>query len=72
MARWSLCWLRGWVGRRFAVEEITYTAILEQATMLGMKLVSCAFDGEGMKPEALREACTRRKVSGVFPDADGA
>jgi DNA-binding transcriptional MocR family regulator len=53
-------------GKTIAVEEITYTAILEQGTMLGMKVVSCAFDGEGMKPQALREACTREEVSGVF------
>jgi DNA-binding transcriptional MocR family regulator len=53
-------------GKSLAVEEITYTAILEQGKMLGVKVVSCAYDGEGMKPEALREACTWGKVSGVF------
>ena len=53
-------------GKTIAVEEITYTAILEQGAMLGMKLVACAYDGEGMKPEALREACKRGEVSGVF------
>jgi len=53
-------------GKTIAVEEITYTAILEQGKMLGMTLVACAYDGEGMTPEALREACKREKVSGVF------
>jgi len=53
-------------GKTIAVEEITYTAILEQAGMLGMNLVACAYDGEGMMPEALRAACERGKVSGVF------
>jgi DNA-binding transcriptional MocR family regulator len=53
-------------GKTIAVEEITYTAMLEQGAMLGAKLVSCAFDGEGMTPEALRAACLREKVSGVF------
>jgi DNA-binding transcriptional MocR family regulator len=53
-------------GKTIAVEEITYTAIIEQAEMLGVKLVACAFDGEGMKPEALRAACESGKVSGVF------
>jgi DNA-binding transcriptional MocR family regulator len=53
-------------GKAVAVEEITYTAMLEQGQMLGIKVVSCAFDGEGMKPEALREACERETVSGVF------
>jgi DNA-binding transcriptional MocR family regulator len=53
-------------GKAVAVEAITYTAILEQAEMLGLKLVACAYDGEGMAPESLREACAREKVSGVF------
>jgi len=53
-------------GKTIAVEEITYTAILEQAGMLGMNLVACAYDGEGMMPEALRAVCERGKVSGVF------
>ena len=53
-------------GKALAVEEITYTAILEQGKMLGTKLVACAYDGEGMTPEALREACERETVSGVF------
>jgi DNA-binding transcriptional MocR family regulator len=53
-------------GKAVAVEEITYTAMLEQGQMLGIKVVSCAFDGEGMKPEALREACESETVSGVF------
>ena len=53
-------------GKAVAVEEITYTAMLEQGQMLGIKVVSCAFDSEGMKPEALREACEMGTVSGVF------
>jgi DNA-binding transcriptional MocR family regulator len=53
-------------GKTVAVEEITYTAMLEQGQMLGIKVVSCAFDSEGMKPEALREACEMGTVSGVF------
>jgi len=53
-------------GKAVAVEEITYTAILEQAAMLGIKLVACAFDSEGMRPEALRAACQSGALSGVF------
>jgi DNA-binding transcriptional MocR family regulator len=53
-------------GKTVAVEEITYTAMLEQGQMLGIKVVACAFDGEGMTPDALREACERETVSGVF------
>src|ERR1700722_18414189 len=53
-------------GKTVAVEEITYTAMLEQGQMLGIKVVSCAFDSGGMKPEALREGCEMGTVSGVF------
>jgi DNA-binding transcriptional MocR family regulator len=53
-------------GKTIAVEEITYTAVLEQGTMLGAKLLACAYDSEGMKPEALRTACERECVSAVF------
>jgi DNA-binding transcriptional MocR family regulator len=53
-------------GKTIAVEEITYTAIMEQAGMLGIRLVACAFDGEGMRPEALRAACEGGALSGVF------
>jgi DNA-binding transcriptional MocR family regulator len=53
-------------GRTLAVEDVTYTAILEQSKMLGVKLLACAFDSEGMKPEALLAACTQEKVTAVF------
>ncbi len=53
-------------GKAIAVEAITYTAVLEQSKMLGAKLVPCAYDGEGMTPEALRAACEAQKISAVF------
>jgi DNA-binding transcriptional MocR family regulator len=53
-------------GKTIAVEAITYTAVLEQAKMLGATLVPCAYDGEGMTPEALRVACEAQKISAVF------
>ena len=53
-------------GKTIAVEEITYTAMLEQGKMLGAKLVGCAYDGEGMKSEALRAVCERERVAAVF------
>jgi DNA-binding transcriptional MocR family regulator len=56
----------GLAGKTIAVEEITYTAILEQGKMLGAKLLGCAYDSEGLLPEALRSACESQKVSAVF------
>jgi DNA-binding transcriptional MocR family regulator len=53
-------------GKTIAVEEITYTAILEQGKMLGAKLLGCAYDSEGLLPEALRSACESQKISAVF------
>jgi DNA-binding transcriptional MocR family regulator len=53
-------------GKTIAVEEVTYTAILEQGKMLGVKLLACSYDGEGMKPAALRAACEREQVAAVF------
>ena len=53
-------------GKTIAVEEITYAAMLEQGKMLRAKLLPCAYDNEGMKPEALRVACEREPVAAVF------
>ena len=53
-------------GKNIAVEAITYTAVLEQSKMLGIQLAPCAYDSEGMTPEALRAACESQKISAVF------
>jgi DNA-binding transcriptional MocR family regulator len=53
-------------GKTLAVEEITYAAVLEQSKMLGIRLAPCAYDSEGMTPEALRAACEAQKISAVF------
>jgi len=53
-------------GKTLAVEAITYTAVLEQSKMLGIQLAPCAYDSEGMTPEALRAACESQKISAVF------
>ncbi len=53
-------------GKTLAVEAITYTAVLEQSKMLGIQLAPCAYDGEGITPEALRAACESQKISAVF------
>ncbi len=54
----------GLAGSTIAVEEVTYTGILEQARMLGSRLVGVAFDGEGMRADALREVCAREAADG--------
>jgi DNA-binding transcriptional MocR family regulator len=56
----------GLAGKTLAVDEITYTGILEQAKMLGCRLVGVAFDAQGMVPEALHAAC-QREAAGTSP-----
>ncbi len=56
----------GLSGKTIAVEEITYTAVIEQSKMLGARLLACRYDGEGMMPEDLRAACGRERVAAVF------
>jgi len=53
-------------GKTLAVEAITYTAVLDQSKMLGITPIPCAYDSEGMIPEALRSACEAQKISAVF------
>lgn len=58
-------------GKRVVVEEITYTGFVEQARMLGVELVACAMDAEGLRADSLREICAEgkkagRPVAGVF------
>jgi DNA-binding transcriptional MocR family regulator len=55
----------GMAGKGIAVEEVTYTGILEQGRMLGARLVGVGFDGEGMRAEALREVCEREARAGL-------
>jgi DNA-binding transcriptional MocR family regulator len=45
-------------GKILVTEEVTYTAALVQAKMLGTSVVGCRFDDEGMLPDALRGLCT--------------
>ena len=52
-------------GKTIAVDEISYTGGLEQARMLGAKLVGVAFDHEGMRADALREVCERERAAGA-------
>jgi DNA-binding transcriptional MocR family regulator len=56
----------GMAGKAIAVEAITYAGILEQSRMLGVRVLGCAYDDEGMLPDALREACAGGEVRAVF------
>ena len=51
-------------GKRVVVEAITYTGFVEQARMLGVELVACAMDAEGLRADVLREICEKAKAEG--------
>ena len=54
----------GLTGSAMAVDAAAYTGALEQARALGLTLVGCAVDGEGMTAESLRAACVEGKAKG--------
>jgi DNA-binding transcriptional MocR family regulator len=56
----------GLAGRVIAVETVTYTGILDQARMLGSRLVGLEYDSEGMLPDALRAACERQSIAAIY------
>ena len=49
----------GLVGKTVAVEEFTYAGFKDQARLLGVRLVPCKVDSDGLIPESLREVCER-------------
>ncbi|MDA2811522.1 PLP-dependent aminotransferase family protein [Nocardiopsis sp. RSe5-2] len=53
-------------GERFAVEEFTYPVVKGIAARLGIVPVPVAMDGEGMVPEALREAHRAAPLRAVY------
>jgi DNA-binding transcriptional MocR family regulator len=50
--------------KRVVVESVTYTGFLEQCRMLGMELLPCAMDGEGLRADALRAMCEKERLAG--------
>jgi DNA-binding transcriptional MocR family regulator len=50
--------------KRVVVESVTYTGFLELCRMLGVEVLSCAMDVEGLRADALRELCERERVAG--------
>jgi DNA-binding transcriptional MocR family regulator len=61
----------GLAGKTIAVDDVTYTGILEQGRMLGSRLLGVAFDDEGMRADALREVCAREASAGRETSAGG-
>lgn len=55
----------GLVGKTIAVEEFTYAGFKDQARLLGIRLVPCKVDAEGLLPESLREVCAREREEGT-------
>jgi DNA-binding transcriptional MocR family regulator len=55
----------GLAGKTIAFDEVSYTGGLEQARMLGCKVVSVAYDGEGMRADSLRAVCEREAAAGT-------
>ena len=54
----------GLAGKRVVVEAITYTGFIEQCRMLGVEVIACAMDAEGLRADALREICEEGKKAG--------
>ncbi|MGI6203944.1 MAG: PLP-dependent aminotransferase family protein [Anaerovoracaceae bacterium] len=53
-------------GDRIAVEDHTYPGIKSAASMFGLHLVPVPADEHGMIPDALRLACGRDRIRGVY------
>ncbi|MDR3641417.1 MAG: PLP-dependent aminotransferase family protein [Humidesulfovibrio sp.] len=53
-------------GDRVAVGQLNYPGLISASSLLGIKLVPVAMDGEGIIPEALEEACAREGVRGLY------
>jgi len=56
----------GLAGKTIAVENITYSGILDQGRLLGCRVAGVAFDGEGMLPDALQALCEREPVAAIY------
>jgi len=53
-------------GDRVAAGHLNYPGLMSAASLLGIKLVPVALDGEGVVPEALEEVCAREGVRGLY------
>ena len=53
-------------GKTIAAETTTYAGVIDQAKMIGARVVGLEFDGEGMTAESLRAACERETIAAIF------
>lgn len=53
-------------GDALAVEALSYPGIKAAAAHLGLRLVPCAGDGEGLLPEALERACREHRPAALY------
>ena len=56
----------GLVGKTVVIDEFTYPNFRELASLMGITLVSCAGDKNGMLPDALKEVAVRFSASGLY------
>jgi len=53
-------------GDALLVEPLTYPGVLALAAHLGLRLVPCPIDGEGMQPEALERLCAEHRPKAIY------
>jgi len=53
-------------GDRVVAGNVNYPGLITAASLLGIKLVPVALDGQGVVPEALDEICQREGVRGLY------
>lgn len=56
----------GLIGKTMAVDELTYPGFKIQAACLGIDLIACAGDSQGMLPEALEAAAREHGTAAVY------
>ncbi|HEX3917388.1 MAG TPA: PLP-dependent aminotransferase family protein [Caulobacteraceae bacterium] len=53
-------------GDTVLTESLTYPGLKAAAAQLGLRLVACASDAEGMMPEAMERACREARAAAVY------
>ncbi len=53
-------------GKAVVVDQFTYGAFIGVADMLGVRLLPCASDDDGMRPDALAALCRQHSVAALF------
>ncbi len=53
-------------GKTIAVEPLTYATWQEQAQLLGIRLVACEMDDEGLLPDSLERLCRQHRIAACY------